>query len=429
MRAAIVSIGDELVVGQTQDANARWLADRLSARAVTIEELRVVPDDREAIAGALGGLARRCDLVIVTGGLGPTADDLTRFALGDLVAAGQPLVTDDEQLQWLRRRFEKLGLPMPESNLVQVERPEGTRMLSNRRGTAPGLAARLDDCLIFCLPGPPHEMEAMFDGQVRGELDLSDEKVRLTGLVHAYGLPEADAGERLGEIADRDRSPRVGITVSDAILTARIQAEGAPEHAQRRLDETRVLIRERWAPYVYGEDGQTLAGAVGALLSAAGRTLATAESCTGGWLSRLIVDVPGSSSYFVGGWVTYSNALKTSCLQVPQDVIEAHGAVSEAVAGAMARGALAASGADEALAVTGIAGPDGGTDDKPVGTVFIGLARRLEDRVDVRARRFFFPGDRTMVRDRSAKSALQALRFALLDIPREVPLLWEPRTP
>jgi nicotinamide-nucleotide amidase len=272
-------------------------------------------------------------------------------------------------------------------------------------------------------------MEAMFDGQVRGELDLSDEKVRLTGLVHAYGLPEADAGERLGEIADRDRSPRVGITVSDAILTARIQAEGAPEHAQRRLDETRVLIRERWAPYVYGEDGQTLAGAVGALLSAAGRTLATAESCTGGWLSRLIVDVPGSSSYFVGGWVTYSNALKTSCLQVPQDVIEAHGAVSEAVAGAMARGALAASGADEALAVTGIAGPDGGTDDKPVGTVFIGLARRLEDRVDVRARRFFFPGDRTMVRDRSAKSALQALRFALLDIPREVPLLWEPRTP
>jgi nicotinamide-nucleotide amidase len=432
MRAAIVSIGDEFVAGQAPEANAGWLAERLSARAVIIDELRVVPDDRDAIAVAVGELAKGCDLVVVTGGLGPTRDDLTRFALGDLLAPGRPLVTDDEQLTRLRERFEKLDLPMPESNLVQVERPQGARMLSNRRGTAPGLAGRLGDCLIFCLPGPPHEMEVMFDRQVLPELALADERVRLTGLVHAYGLPEADAGERLGPIVDRDRQPRVGITVSEAILTARIQAEGGPEQARRQLDETRALVRERWAPYVYGDDGQTLAEAVGGLLGAAGRTLATAESCTGGWLGRLIVDVAGSSSYYAGGWVTYSNALKTSCLGVPEADLEAHGAVSAVVAQAMARGALTESGADEALAVTGIAGPDGGSEDKPVGTVFIGLARQVGGRggrVDVSARRFFFPGNRTMVRDRSAKSALQVLRFALEDIPPEVPLLWEPRSP
>ncbi|MHC4100154.1 MAG: CinA family nicotinamide mononucleotide deamidase-related protein [Planctomycetota bacterium] len=429
MRAAIVSIGDELVAGQAPESNARWLADQLSARAVSIGELRVVPDDREAIASTLKELARRCDLIVVTGGLGPTVDDLTRDALGDLLAPGRDLLTDDEQQELLKKRFEKLGIPMPESNLVQVRHPEGTRMLANRRGTAPGLAGRLGKCLIYCLPGPPHEMQGMFDRQVLPELALSDQRVQVTGLVHAYGLPEADAGERLGSIADRDRRPRVGITVSNAILTARIQAQGAPAEARRQVEQTRALIRERWAPFVYGDDGQTLAEAVGAQLAEAGRTAATAESCTGGWLSRLIVDVPGSSSYFVGGWVTYSNQLKTSCLEVPEALLAEHGAVSDAVARAMAEGALAASGADEGLAVTGVAGPDGGSDDKPVGTVFIGLARRMKGRVDVSARRFFFPGDRTTVRDRSAKSALQLLRFALTGVPSNVPLLWEPRTP
>jgi nicotinamide-nucleotide amidase len=429
VRAAIVSIGDELVTGQTLESNGGWLAEQLSARAVTIDELRVVPDDRALIAGALSRLAARCDLIIVTGGLGPTVDDLTREALGDLVAPGRDLLTDERQETLLRQRFEKLGIPMPESNLVQVRHPEGTRMLANRRGTAPGLAARVGECLVYCLPGPPREMQGMFDRQVLAELALSDERVRLTGLVHAYGLPEADAGQRLGAIADRDRAPRVGITVSNAILTARIQAEGTPREAREQIEQTRALVRQRWSPFVYGDDGQTLAEAVGARLIETGRTVATAESCTGGWLSRLIVDAAGSSAYFVGGWVTYSNELKTSCLGVPEPLLAEHGAVSDAVARAMAAGVLTASGADEGVAITGIAGPDGGTADKPVGTVFIGLARGHGDRVDVSARRFRFPGDRTMVRDRSAKSALQLLRFALCDVPADVPLLWEPRGP
>jgi nicotinamide-nucleotide amidase len=429
VRAAIVSIGDELVAGEAPESNARWLADRLAARGVTIDELRVVPDDRESIRGALEALARRCELIIATGGLGPTPDDVTRFALGDALAPGRPLETDAEQLQRLQRRFSRLGLHMPESNLVQVQHPRGTRMLTNRRGTAPGLAGRLGDCRVFCLPGPPAEMEAMFEEHVAPDPSLPQDTVHVIGLVHAYGLPEAEAAERLGPIADRDRRPRVGITVSDAILTARIRAEGPPQPARAAVEQTRALIRQRWAPYVYGDDGQSLAGAVGALLAAAGRSLATAESCTGGWLSRLVVDVAGSSSYFLGGWVTYSNPLKIACLGVSPDVIEAHGAVSEATARAMARGALEHSGADEGLAVTGIAGPDGGSADKPVGSVYIGLARRLGDRVDERARRFRFPGDRSMVRDRSAKSALQILRFALSGVGPEVPLLWEQTPP
>jgi nicotinamide-nucleotide amidase len=425
MRAALVSIGDELVVGHAPESNARWLADRLSARAVTIDRMVVVGDDRAAIAGTIADLARRCDLVIATGGLGPTADDLTRFALADLLAPGQELLVDDDELRRLRRRFERLGLAMAESNLVQVRHPAGATMLTNRQGTAPGLAATLDGCRLYFLPGPPREMRAMFEEQVVEAIGLSDDRVRLTGLVHAFGLPEAAAGERLGAILDRDRQPRVGITVSAAILTARIQAEGAPRDAQRLVDETRALIRERWAPYVYGDDGTTLAAALGGLLAERGRTLTTAESCTGGCLSRLIVDVAGSSAYFLGGWVTYSNASKTTCLDVPPDLIEAHGAVSDDVARAMARGALERSGADEALSVTGIAGPDGGTDEKPVGTVFIGLARRSDAGVTDVARHFRFPGDRSMVRDRSAKAALQMLRFALADVPADVTLLWE----
>jgi nicotinamide-nucleotide amidase len=428
MRAAIVSIGDELVVGHAPESNARWLADRLSARAVTIERIVVVGDDRAAIAETIADLARRCDVVIATGGLGPTADDLTRFALADVLAPGEALRTDDEQLRRLRRRFQRLGLEMPESNLVQVRHPAGATMITNRHGTAPGLAARLGACRLFFLPGPPREMRAMFDDHVLDRLDLPDDVVGLTGLVHAFGLPEAAAGERLGPILDRDRQPRVGITVSEAILTARIQAEGAPEVARRKIEETRGVIRARWAPYVYGTDGETLAESVGRLLVESCRSVATAESCTGGWLSKLIVDAAGSSAYFHGGWVVYSNALKSSCLAVREETIREHGAVSAEVARAMARGALARAGTDDALAITGIAGPDGGSDEKPVGTVFIGLARLTAAGLTDAARHFVFPGDRSMVRDRAAKAALQMLRFALLDAPADVTLLWE-RTP
>lgn len=423
MNAAIVSIGDELTLGESPDGNAGWLAGRLGALGVETREIRVVPDDRAAIAGALRELAGRFDLVVATGGIGPTRDDLTREALGDVVAPDRELETDPRGLAHLERCFARTGRRMPKSNLSQATRPAGTLLLDNRRGTAMGIAATYGGCAIFVLPGPPAEMRRMFEGQVLPRLEVESGGARRTALVHAYGLGESAADELLGGLAERGRRPLVGITTSGSIVTARIRADTDDEAAARQVDAVRDRIGEAWRPWAYGGGDDTLASVTGALLAAANRTVATAESCTGGWLARLIVDVPGSSAWYGGGWVTYSDALKTSCLDVAAPLIESHGAVSEPVAVAMAAGALSRGGADEALAITGIAGPDGGSEARPVGTVFIALARR--GAADVAVRRFAFPGDRADVRDRAAKSALQMLRFALLDVGPDVRLLWE----
>lgn len=425
MRAAILSIGDELTTGQTPEGNASWLAGQLAAMAVTTVELRVVPDDRAAIAGAIREMAVRCDLLLATGGIGPTADDLTRHGLGAVLSPGRALETDAKTLAELESRWRRRAGPMPPANAVQAQHPRGTRLVPNPCGTAPGIAGELDGCRIFVMPGPPHEMRTMFRDHVLPVVSRPAGVVRLTGRVHEFGLGESAAEQRLGALTDRLRQPQVGITDTDAVVTARIQAQGLAEQAAQQLDHTRRQVLEAWAPYAYGTDEETLAAATVSLLREQGRALSTAESCTGGWLGKLIVDVPGSSECYIGGWVTYSDALKTSCLAVDPAVLREHGAVSDPAARAMAAGAMEASGADDSLAVTGIAGPDGEVAGKPVGTVFIGLARRAGDEIDVSVRRFLFPGDRTAVRDRASKSALQILRFALLGVEPHETLLWE----
>ncbi len=248
--------------------------------------------------------------------------------------------------------------------------------------------------------------------------------VVLTEAVYAYGLGESAGAERLGSLMDRGREPLVGTTVSESILTARIVARGPQATARGELDQTVAVVKQKWRPYVFGWAHESLASAVGELLGAGHGTLATAESCTGGLLGKMIVDVAGSSDYYLGGWVTYTNELKQSCLAVPGAVLTEHGAVSEPTARALAEGALKASGADYSLAITGIAGPDGETPDKPLGTVFIGLGQVIDGERRVRVRQFAFPGDRWAVRDRSAKSALQMLRFTLLGVSDDTHLLW-----
>jgi nicotinamide-nucleotide amidase len=423
VRAAILSIGDELTTGQTREGNAAWLAAQLAARAVTTVELRVVPDKRAAIAGAIRELASRCDVLLATGGIGPTADDLTRQGLGAVLAPGQSLATDAEALANLERHWTRRSARMPPANIIQAQHPPGARLLPNPRGTAPGIAGSIGYCRVYIMPGPPREMRKMFRDHVLPELSNSSELVRLTALVHEFGLGESAAEERLGDITDRDRRPRVGITHSDATVTARIQAQGTTRQAETQVEQVRGRIVELWAPYAFGIHEVTLADATLKLLRERGRTLATAESCTGGLLGKLAVDVAGSSECYVGGWVTYSNKLKTTCLGVDPDLIAEHGAVSTQTATAMAIGALDASGADESLAITGVAGPGGGTVRTTVGTVFVALARRHDDAVEVAVRHFRFPGDRAGVRDRAAMSALQMLRFALLGT--DAPLLWE----
>lgn len=427
MRAAILSIGDELTLGQNVDTNSAWIAARLAERSILSVEHRTVADDRAVIGGAIEDLTQRIEALIITGGLGPTDDDLTREALGDVLTPGRQPVTDADMLAHIERRFAQRGKPMPPMNRKQATRPETMRSLPNPNGTAPGLFGKHGGCWIASLPGPPREMQPMFLDHVLPSLPIEQGDVIASATVHEIGLGESDAAQRLGSLMDRNRQPLVGITVSDAIVSARIRSVGEKSHVLAALEETSHIVEQAWVPYVFGRDQTSLAQAVGELLRASKRTLATAESCTGGLLGKMIVDVAGSSDYYKGGWVTYSNQMKHEQLGVPLELLERHGAVSEPVAAAMAAGALRASGADHALSITGIAGPvrTNAPSEKPVGTVFIAHAHRLSDRVHTVVRRFQFPGDRIMVRDRSAKYALQMLRLSLLHQPSDVPLMWD----
>ena len=425
MRAAILSIGDELTLGQNLDTNSGWLSARLAEHSVITVEHRTLADDRQAIATAITDLVARCDILIITGGLGPTADDLTREALGDVMTPGRPLTIDDAALRHITSMFHKRGREMPSMNEKQAMRPTTAKMLPNPNGTAPGISGEIGRCRVFSLPGPPREMQPMFLNHIVPDLPVRRDDVLLTAQVQELGMGESVAAERLGNLMDRDRNPLVGTTVSDAIVSARIRARGAREWAREQINETAARIEDLWRPYAFGREGATLADAVGRLLRESRKSLAVAESCTGGLLGKMIVDVAKSSDYFIGGWVTYSNQMKTQSLGIPPELIEANGAVSREVAVAMSLGALRVSRADYALSITGIAGPDGGTPDKPVGTVHIALAHRAGEEADSVTRHFVFPGDRSTVRDRSAKAALQMLRFALLNVPGETPLLWE----
>jgi len=433
MHSAILAIGDELTIGQRTNTNAVWLAGALAEHGVITDEHRTVGDDRIVIANAIRELSDTYPLLVLIGGLGPTEDDLTRFALGDVVTPGELLMHDDAAEQALRERYRRHQRTMPESNLRQALRPGAMEFIPNPHGTAMGLAGTIGACRVFALPGPPQEMKAMVRDHVLPLLaDEVEGHVLRTASVHEFGLGESDAAERLGDLTRRDHDPAVGLTVSESIVSAQVRIEGKVNDVEHAVCEMIAEIQRRWHPYAYGKDDQTLPAIVGALLLENNRTLMTAESCTGGWLGKSIVDIAGSSAYYLGGWVTYTDALKRACLDVPVALLETHGAVSPQVAEAMACGALRHSHADFALAITGIAGPEGGSEEKPVGTVYITLAARPsgkeENHITCETRHFVFTGDRATVRDRSVKSALQMLRFQLLELHESPSILWQ-RTP
>lgn len=428
MHAAILSIGDELITGTTRDANACWLAEQLASIGIRVHEMRLVPDDRAAIARTMAELAREADLLLITGGLGPTADDLTRESLNDVVGAGRPPVLDEDGLQQVERWFTRRGKPMPAINRVQAMRPATAALIENRHGTAPGLRATFGSCDIIIMPGVPREMRAMFLDDVLPQLTAkSGDQVLLKGSIHLFGLGESAAAERLGELLERTHTPTVGTTASEGIVSARIYASGQHADAERELRAVAHEIRLRLDPYAFGRDDETLAGVLGELLRARNERLATAESCTGGGIGAMITSASGSSDWYTGGWITYTNDMKTAQLGVPAELFKTVGAVSREVAEAMARGALERSGADYALSVTGIAGPAGGSEAKPVGTVYIGLASRRVEPVAVH--HFLFTGDRDGIRLRTAFAALQILRFRLLGVAPDVPLSFEVTAP
>lgn len=412
-RAWIVAIGSELTSGQSLDTNSAWLSRELAGLGIRSERHVTVADDLAAIVELLRAAGEHADVLLVSGGLGPTADDLTRDALAQ--AAGLPLELDTASLEQIEAFFAARGRKMADANRVQAMRPRGARAIVNTCGTAPGIAMRLGKAEAFAMPGVPFEMRRMFERDVAPALrgHAAD-----CAIVHAtlrtIGLAESDLGARIADLMQRGRNPEVGTAANLGVIAIRIAATaGSRRQAQALIEADETELRARLGRCVFGQDDDTLAAVVGRLLSAAGQTVSTAESCTGGLIAEQLTDVSGSSVYYVGGAVAYSNELKTRLLGVDPDLIARHGAVSEPVAQAMARGAVERFGSDHAIAVTGIAGPTGGTAERPVGLVYVAIA----DRSGAIVRRLLLGRDtpRDVIRQRAAAAALNMLRERLLD--------------
>lgn len=415
--AVIISCGTELTTGQCVDTNSAWLSAQLIAVGVHVIEHVTVGDDVAPLVSVIRRAFDAANLVIITGGLGPTLDDITREAIA--AALGVPLAENAGALTQIRAFFECWQRSMSESNRRQAMIPCGCEMIPNPHGTAPGIRFIQGDRSLYAFPGIPAEMQVMFNQTVLPELSAATggatiESARLL----CFGINEAKLGEILSDLMQRGRNPSVGTTASHAILSVRVLAEGAlPEEARTILQTDVDLIRRRLGTLVFGEGDDTLEAVVARLLIEQHKTIATAESCTGGLLAARLTDISGSSAYFLRGYVTYADAAKVELVGVPAELISRHGAVSEAVAEAMALGCRRAAGSDYALSITGIAGPTGGSPpEKPVGLVYIGLAHLAE----VESLRVLCGEHLTRdeIRDRSCKTALNLLRLCLLGVER-----------
>lgn len=409
MIAEIISIGNELTTGQTVDTNAPWLAARLAEFGVTCTRQHTVADELAAIHHVIATASQRANLVLITGGLGPTPDDLTRLGLAQ--SMGVELDFHEESYRRIEAYFRLRKRPMHEGNRQQAMIPQGAEVLANERGTAPGMFARHNDSRIYCMPGVPTEMTWMFDTYVVPMLqETAGEGVILRSIMRTFGMSESEVGEKLADLMRRDRNPTIGTSAADLIISIRILASGQTRvEAEALMSDEIQEIRERLGQVVYGEGDDTLATAVGKRLIEAKQTVATAESCTGGLIAKRLTDIPGSSAYLKQGFVTYANEAKISLLGVSEDDIHEQGAVSETVALQMAANCRERSGTDYAIGVTGIAGPGGGTKEKPVGLVFVALASP-DGETKVKEFRFGDNLSRKQIRDRTAKAALNWLR-------------------
>ncbi len=410
-RAAVISIGEEIVNGWRIDTNSVYMSSRLFMMGLEVAVKLTCGDDRRRIAESIETACRTADIVLITGGLGPTADDLTRQAMADFL--GVELVIQTDLLEQLEAFFVKRGIEMPRANKIQACLPDGAKAIVNKIGTAPGIRARKDNKIIFALPGVPAEMHQMLDEIIWPEIEKTAAqapRVMSARKLKCFGAGESSIAQILGEILARGKNPLVNITASGGVITLYIIASADNKSdADLLADRHKTLILEKLGDLVYGCDEQTLAEVVGQKLADTGKTLALAESCTGGLISKMITDVPGSSRYFNRGWVTYSNEAKIAELGVDKELLRKYGAVSEQVACAMAKCARARSGADWAVSVTGIAGPSGGSEQKPVGLVYISIDSDLASVT----KNFVFPHKRQLVRQRTAMTALNMLRMKL----------------
>lgn len=422
----IINTGSELLIGRTLNTHQQWLCRRLADLGYTVGRQITVPDTADAIAQATTESLARADLIILTGGLGPTSDDLTRDRIASLV--GVPLVEDPAVVTHIESFFTARKRQTPARTRVQALVPQGARVLANTHGTAPGLALKVSPnpfrhdhatSWLILLPGPPRELRPMFDAEV---VPLLHQELPVAGGYVATTFKTTGLGESLVE--ERVANPlaplvhaglELGYCARVSEVEVRLAAKGAD--GPRLVETAARIVQDTLGPLIFSQRGEDLETVVVRTLTRLHRTLVVAESCTGGLLGHRITNVPGASAVFLGGWITYSNAAKVRDLGVPQSTLDADGAVSEAVANAMAAGARQASGADYALAITGIAGPDGGSEAKPVGTAFVALATST----GTKARRVLHPYDRETFKFATTQFALDMLRREWLRAEREQP--------
>ncbi|MCX6361397.1 MAG: competence/damage-inducible protein A [Armatimonadetes bacterium] len=409
LRAEIVSVGTELLLGQIVDTDAAYLARALSQYGVSVYRRVTIGDNHDRLLAVLREAVEQNDVVFTIGGLGPTMDDISRETLAE--AMGDTLHMDEGIADGLRQFFAKRGMSVLESNLRQAYVPDHGRAIPNPNGTAPGILIEMGGKTGIALPGPPNEFVPMVDSQIIPWLEqMTGGRTIRSRVLRVCGMGESVAEDRLKDLMASE-APTVAPYAKTGEVHLRVTArESSAEAADALIEPMVARIIERLGDHVYAFDDETLEAAVVRLLTAHGLTVAVCESCTGGLLGSRITDVPGSSAAFLGGAITYTNAAKTDLAAVPADLIAAHGAVSPEVACAMADGIRRRFGADYGIGITGVAGPDGGTPEKPVGLVYVAVA----DADGAEAERCLFFGRRRDVRWRSTQTALVQLRTRVL---------------
>ncbi len=410
LSAEIIAGGSELLTPERSDTNSLWITERLNEIGIDVMMKTIVGDDEVRLTEAIKDSFKRSDIVITTGGLGPTEDDITRQVAAK--ALGRETEYREELEAELRVRFRRWGREMPEINKRQAYVIAGSEVLPNPNGSAVGMMLEDGGKTLVVLPGPPRENQPMFDGFVMPRLsEKTGDVVVRRRILKVSGMGESAVDEAAAPIYTQYPTVRTAVLFNRTEVEIHLYSRAATEpEAEAVLDELAPKIAEKLGIAVFSLDGESMEEVVGKLLRSGGKTLALAESCTGGLIGRRITEVAGSSEYFLEGFVTYSNEAKMRTLGVPAKVLQEHGAVSAESAEAMAAGARKVSGADVAVSVTGIAGPDGGSDEKPVGMVFVGYA----DADAVRSIKLTLPGDRYLVRWRASQAALDMVRRQLI---------------
>jgi nicotinamide-nucleotide amidase len=406
MKAEIIAVGSELLTPDRVDTNSLFLTARLNLLGIEVTRKTVVGDDLAPLRNAFDQAAQRVDLIIASGGLGPTEDDRTRDALADLL--GRKLSQDPAVMGMIEARFRKIGRPMSTVNARQAMVPEGATVLPNDRGTAPGLWLESNGHIFILLPGPPHELKAMVAAQVEPRIARLSTGVRLVAReLRVAGMGESDVDQRIAPIYTRYSDVQTTILTAPGEIQIHLRMWTTDAAAaERQLQDIQESIMLALGETVFTTAGESMEEVVARELTLRHATIATAESCTGGLLAERLTRISGSSAYFLGGVVSYSNSLKSAWVDVPAEIIESRGAVSAEVAVALADGIRRRTGATLGVGITGVAGPGGGSPEKPVGTVHVAIA----DASGSKERGVLYPGERDRIRWQASQTALDLVR-------------------